>query len=144
VIADPRQPGAVAKAGWTRWLRALFVVPVLVVGLSASSHLEIRCALSGLLMPACCLEAEPTLAQRPQHASIGERDCCDRTVVATDKLPATGPESTLEQTPLPIGRLAPSLVVEAIPAFAARKGRTSLGPARSAPPSYLLTHAFLI
>ena len=120
------------------------MVPVLVFVLSASSHLEIRCALTGLVMPACCPEAAPTLAQRPQHASIGERDCCDRTIVATDKLPATGPASALEKAPLPLGRLVPSLVAEAIPAFVAPKGRTSLGPARSSPPPYLLTHAFLI
>lgn len=120
------------------------MVPVLAFGLSASSHLEVRCALTGLLMPACCPEAEPTLAQRPPYASISERDCCERTVVATDKLPATGPESAVEHAPLPLGRLAPSVVVEAIPAFVARKGRTSFGPARSSPPPYLLTHAFLI
>lgn len=132
------------RARWTRWLRALFVVPVLVFVLSASSHLEIRCALTGLVMPACCPEAAPTLAQRPQQASIGERDCCDRTIVATDKLPATGPASALEKAPLPLGRLVPSLLAEAIPAFVAPKGRTSRGPARSSPPPYLLTHAFLI
>ena len=97
LIADPPQPGPVAKARWTRWLRALFVVPVLVFVLSASSHLEIRCALTGLVMPACCPEAAPTLTQRPQQASIGERDCCDRTVVATDKLPAIGRASALRE-----------------------------------------------
>ena len=144
MIADPAHPGSVAKARWTRWLRALFVVPVLVFVLSASSHLEIRCALTGLVMPACCPDAAPTLAQRSQHASIGERDCCDRTVVATDKLPATGPTSALAKAPLPLGRLVPSLVVAANPAFAAREGRPDVGPARSSPPPYLLTHAFLI
>ncbi len=133
-----------ATARSTRWLRALFVVPVLVFVLSASSHFEIRCALTGLMMPACCPEAAPTLAGRPQHASIDERDCCDRTVVATDKLPATGPESALDKAPLPTGRLVPSLIVEAIPAFAARTDRPGRGPARSSPPPYLLTHALLI
>jgi hypothetical protein len=144
VITDPPQPDSMARVRWTRWLRALFVVPVLVFVLSASSHLEIRCALTGLVIPACCPEGAPTLAQRPQHASIGERDCCDRTVVATDKLPATGPASALEKAPLPLGRIVPSLVGEANPAFAAREGRPDVGPARSSPPPYLLTHAFLI
>ena len=132
------------KARWTRWLRALFVVPVLAFALSASTHLEVRCALTGLLMPDCCPEAEPQLVQPAPHASMSERDCCDRMVVATDRLPAAGPEPGLQKAPPLLGRLLPSALLEAAPAFEARAAGTSFGPARSSPPPYLLTHAFLI
>jgi hypothetical protein len=132
------------KARWKRWARALLVVPLLAFALSASSRLEIRCALTGLLMPDCCPEAAPVPpAPAPQHASISERDCCERTVIATDKLPATGPEAALELAPLAVGRVAPLPADGVFPALK-RAARASLGRARSSPPPFLLTHAFLI
>jgi hypothetical protein len=120
------------------------VVPVLLFGLSASSRLEVRCALTGLVMPDCCPEAEPALARPEQHASISERDCCNRTVVATDKLPVASPEPGLKRAPPVISRLVPSVLAEAVPAFDVRTAGTNPGPARSSPPPYVRSHAFLI
>ena len=122
-------------------MRALFVAPVLVFALSASSHLEIRCALTGLLMPDCCPESEQPLVQ--PHTSIGERDCCERTLVATAKIPAAGPESGLKTAPVVVGRLLASLFGDAVCSREPRDVRTCIGSSRASPP-YLLTHALLI
>jgi hypothetical protein len=125
----------------TRWLRALLIVPVMAFGLAAASRLEVRCALTGLVVRACCLEVEPTLTQAPRQASIGERDCCDRTLVATDKTPAADPESALAMAPIPVARLTQTFAVEFLSALRVPPGPR---PAWSTPPPYVLTHAFLI
>jgi hypothetical protein len=136
------------KPRWKHWARALLVVPLLLFALTASSRLEVRCALTGLLVPDCCLGTGPAPAPPQQQASIGGRDCCERTLVANDKLLAAGPEASLDEAPLPVGRVVPE---PAAGVFASlqRSGnplwRACLGPARaSAPAPFLLTHAFLI
>ncbi|HVV51798.1 MAG TPA: hypothetical protein VHO06_19175 [Polyangia bacterium] len=143
-IADPDQPDLVRKRRWRGWLRALFVAPVLAFALSASSHLEVRCALTGILVPDCCPGAEQPLAQLQQHASISERDCCERAVVATTKLPAASPETGLKGPSLAVGRLPPALLEEAAPSLGARDVRIDSGSFASFSPPYLFTHALLI
>jgi hypothetical protein len=125
-------------------LRALLVAPVLVFAFAASSHLEIRCALTGLVMPDCCPGAEPAFAPAPKHASMSERDCCQRTVVAAAKLPLASSEPGFQGAPLAVGRPLPLLLEQAVPSLEARHIRTDSGSLASSPPAFLLTHAFLI
>jgi len=132
------------KARCKRWARALLVLPVLVFALSASSRLEVRCALTGLVVPECCPETGAAApAPAPQQATISERDCCERTVLATDKLPVAGSEVALDEAPPAIGRVVPWPVSGAF-AASQRTSRAWLGPARASAPPFLLTHAFLI
>jgi hypothetical protein len=134
----------VSKARWRRWAQPLLIAPLLFFALSASSHLEIRCALTGVVVPACCPEgADPAPAEIPQHPSISERDCCDRSLVTADKLPAGAPERGLERAPVAVGSLARLTVERRIPSSGALNART-VGQWASAPPPFLLTHAFLI
>ncbi|HXT97676.1 MAG TPA: hypothetical protein VN853_15350 [Polyangia bacterium] len=135
-----------SNARWTRWLRAVFVAPMLVFALSTSSHFALRCALTGLLMPDCCPEADATTSQPAPQASIGEPGCCERTVVATSKLPATGPATRCPAPIFAVARLDAASAGDIGAAFEARDARTkpTRGPARSFPPRYLLACSFLI
>jgi len=120
------------------------VAPVLVFALSASSHLEIRCALTGLLTPNCCPEADQPLVHPQRYASISERNCCERTIVATAKLPVASSKVVPQKVPPAMARLSPPLRGEAALSYGAQDLPGNSPWFAAAAPPYLLTHAFLI
>jgi hypothetical protein len=143
--ANPLHPGAVVVARRTRWLRALLVAPVLVFALGASSHLAIRCTITGVLMPeSCCPDvSDPTPAP---HASVDDAGCCERVTVATARIPAAGPQ------PLRVGPAQPSIsyatplaaLVADRPPPPLHADRRAARPPGSSAPLYVVTHAFLL
>jgi hypothetical protein len=130
----------------TRWLRALLVAPVLLFALGASSHLAMRCTMTGLLMPESCGPEVSDLtppAPAPQP-SVEEAGCCEQVTVATARIPASGSEP-LRARP---AQSAISQVIVALladrPAPAPHVDRRAARPPGSSPPLYVVTHAFLI
>jgi hypothetical protein len=132
----------------TRWLRALLVAPVLVFALGASSHLAIRCTLTGLLMPESCCPEVSDLAPpaAPTQPSVDDAGCCERVTVATARIAATGLDSLRARPIQPsISCATPlALLVAARPAPPPHADRLAARPSGSAPPLYVVTHAFLI
>ena len=130
----------------TRWLRALLVAPVLVFALGASSHLALRCTMTGLLMPESCSPETADLVPlaAPVQASVGAPGCCERVTVATARIPAGGSQS-LQLDHLPLSQATPLalLLADRPPAPARADRRTARAPG-SSPPLYVVTHAFLI
>jgi hypothetical protein len=130
----------------TRWLRALLVAPVLVFTLGASSHLAVRCTLTGLLMPeSCCPDvADPAPAPVPQ-TSVDDPGCCERVTVATARIPAAGSQSLRARSVQPlICQAAPLAWAAARPSTPPHAERRAARPPGSSPPLYLVTHSFLI
>jgi hypothetical protein len=130
-----------------RWLRALLVAPVLVFALGASSHLAIRCTITGLLTPeSCCPEIADPPPAPAQDPSVGDPGCCERVTVATDRIPAAGPKSlSAWHTQPPIFRATTlATLVAAGPSTPPHAERRAARPPGSSPPLYLVTHSFLI
>jgi hypothetical protein len=131
----------------TRWLRALLVAPVLVFALGASSHLAVRCTMTGLLMPeSCAPEVSNPAPAAPAHPSVEEAGCCEQVTVATARIPAAGSES-LRAYPVssPISQTTfRALLVADRPATRSTVDRRAARPPGSSPPLYVATHAFLI
>jgi hypothetical protein len=130
-----------------RWLRALLVAPVLVFALGASSHLAVRCTMTGLLMPESCRPEVSDLGPTaPAHSSVEEAGCCEQMTVATARIPAAGSESLLAHPDAsPISQTTPVALLVADPPMPppAAAGRAAWRPG-SSPPLYVATHAFLI
>jgi hypothetical protein len=138
----------VTVAPGTRWLRALLVAPVLVFALGASSHLAVRCTITGVVLPeSCCPEvadlAPPSL---PAQASVGDPGCCEWVTVATVRIPAAGAESLCARpAQAPVAQATPLAVLVADrPAPSPHADRLAVRPPGSSPPLYVATHAFLI
>jgi hypothetical protein len=130
----------------TRWLRALLVAPVLVFALGASSHLAVRCTITGLLTPeSCCPEVgDPTLAPAPQ-SSVDDPGCCERVTVATARIPAAGQSLRAWPTQPPISQGTPlAALVAARPPTPPHAERRAARPPGSRAPLYVVTHSFLI
>jgi hypothetical protein len=128
----------------TRWLRAVLIAPVLVFALGASSHLAVRCTMSGLLMSESCGPQIGDLtppAPAPQP-SVGEAGCCERVTVATARIPAAGSESLHAPAQFPLSQATPValLVARRPPPSADRRAARPPGW----PPLYVVTQAFLI
>lgn len=130
----------------TRWLRALLVAPVLVFALGASSHLAVRCTITGALMPeSCCPEArDPTPPPAPQ-SSVDDAGCCERVTVATARIPAAGAQSSEARLAQPTIACAKPVALRAAdrPPPLLAHGR-AVRPPGSSRPLYVVTHAFLI
>ena len=131
----------------TRWLRALLVAPVLAFALGASSHLAIRCTITGLLMPeSCCPDvSDLTPAPAPQP-SVDDAGCCERVTVATARIPATGSDS-LHARPVQLSALQATPLAVLIadrPPLRPHADRRASRPPGSAPPLYVVKRAFLI
>ena len=130
----------------TRWLRAALIAPLLAFALSASSHLAVRCTVSGVLMPeSCCPDAtSPAVPGTPgAGATLRDADCCQRVTVATAKAPAAGVgPARLWVASLPIASVTAVARRPAAdrPAAAVRAVRAP----GEAPPLYVATHSFLI
>ena len=133
-----------AIARGTRWLRAALVAPLLAFALTASSHLAIRCTLTGVLMAeSCCPQATgPAIPAAPdREATLRDTTCCERVTVATAKAPATGVEpARLRPMSAPIAFVIATRVDATRPAPSVRGAR----PPGDAPPLYVVTHSFLI
>jgi hypothetical protein len=131
----------------TRWLRALLVAPVLVFALGASSHLAVRCTMTGLLMPESCRpEITDQAPTAPAQSSLEEAGCCEQVTVATARIPATGSESLhAPPAPSPISQTTTmALLATDRPMPAPAAARRATWPPASSPPLYVATHAFLI
>jgi hypothetical protein len=135
----------------TRWLRAALVAPVLVFALGASSHLAVRCTLTGILMPeSCCPDAADVADLAPPapapQPSVGDPGCCEQVTIATARIPAAGVESRgarPAQTPISVAAPLASIVVDrtATPPGVVRRAAR---PPGASLPLYVVTHAFLI
>jgi hypothetical protein len=135
-------------AGRIRWLRALLVAPVLVFALGASSHLAIRCTLTGVLMPeSCCPDvADAALPAPIPGPSVSGPGCCERVTVATARIPAAGSQSIgPRMAQLPISHAIP-LAANVVDRASTRSQsyRLATWTPGSSPPLYVVTHSFLI
>jgi hypothetical protein len=131
----------------TRWLRALLVAPVLMFALGASSHLAVRCTMTGLVMPESCRPEiiDPSPAA-PGQPSLEEAGCCEQVTIATARIPAAGSESLRARpAPAPISLARPlALLVADRPASVPTADRRAARPPGWSSPLYVVTHAFLI
>jgi hypothetical protein len=132
----------------TRWLRAVLVAPVLVFALGASSHLAVRCTMTGLLMPESCRPEVSDLtppAPAPQP-SVEDAGCCEQVTVATARIPAAGSQSLRgHPSQSSISQATPvALLVLRPPVSPPGADRPEARPPGSSPPLYVVTHAFLI
>lgn len=138
----------VVVARRTRWLRAVLVAPVLVFALGASSHLAVRCTITGVLMPESCCpdlsDAAPP-ASVPQ-ASVSDPGCCERVTVVMTRIPAGGSQSFGPRTAQPPSSHAIPLAANVVDRTSARSQsyRLEARPPGSSPPLYVFTHSFLI
>jgi hypothetical protein len=67
-----------------RWVGIALLAPMLVLAVSASSFIGIRCRMSGMVsLAACCPEVVPGPAS--SQSSIDEPGCCERVVVQAIK-----------------------------------------------------------
>ncbi|HEY4187548.1 MAG TPA: hypothetical protein VGP07_20895 [Polyangia bacterium] len=132
-----------------RWLSTVLMVPVLAFVVAASSHLALRCSLTGTLMVEPCCPDGAEGEQPPAHDSIAARSCCERLVVSAGKLPATfsAGEEPLARAglfvvawawPAPSRPLAPT-----VRPSCEQVSRSGWPPSISAP-SFLLKRSFLI
>jgi len=68
-----------------QWVGIALLAPMLVLAVSASTFLGMRCRMSGLVTTdACGPEASPA-PQPPAQSSVGEPGCCERVVIDTAK-----------------------------------------------------------
>jgi hypothetical protein len=67
-----------------RWIGLALLAPVLVLAVSTSSFIGMRCRMSGMVsLATCCPDADPGPVQR--QSSIGEPGCCERVIVESIK-----------------------------------------------------------
>jgi hypothetical protein len=67
------------------WIGIALLAPMLVLAVSPSSFMGVRCRMSGMVsLATCCPDGEPG-QQAPAEGSVGEPGCCERVVVETVK-----------------------------------------------------------
>jgi len=68
-----------------QWIGIALLAPMLVLAVSASSFLGVRCRMSGMVsLDTCCPEGDPG-RHAPLQSSVDEPGCCERVVVETAK-----------------------------------------------------------
>jgi hypothetical protein len=124
-----------------RWrsIAAVLLAPVLVLAVTASSFLGLRCRMTGMVsLDACCSAPDPR--PLPEQSSVGEAGCCESVVVANAKPLAARP------TPADVA-LVPVAVawISAIAAPVASRPDLVSAPLRvPKPPLRLLKQSLLI
>ncbi|MFL5303571.1 MAG: hypothetical protein ACJ8F1_00085 [Polyangia bacterium] len=128
-----------------RWLCAVVLAPLVALAVSASSFSALRCTMSGLLVPETCCPAVADGADLPRQPALQQPGCCERIVVANDKVPAVSgdPLDELPAGPVAVVTARAPAPLMAVAAERTRRDSVLRPPGRSAP-AFLLTHAFLI
>ena len=68
----------------SRWVGIALIAPMLVLAVSASNFVGIRCRMSGMVsLDTCCPVAAPS--SDPPQSSMDEPGCCERVVVESAK-----------------------------------------------------------
>jgi len=69
---------------WRHWIGLALLAPMLVLAVSASTFVGIRCRMSGMVsLDTCCPTAAPSSV--PPQKSIDEAGCCERVIVEAAK-----------------------------------------------------------
>jgi hypothetical protein len=80
------------------WIGLALLAPMLVLAVSTSSFIGMRCRMSGMVsLATCCPDADP--GPVPPQSSIGEPGCCERVIVESIKpiaSPASGGDGTFQ------------------------------------------------
>ena len=92
-----------------QWIGIALLAPMLVLAVSASTFLGMRCRISGLVTTDACGPEGAPAPQAPVQASVGEPGCCERVVVETVKPlgdSAPGVDNVLRASTIAVGGVA--------------------------------------
>jgi hypothetical protein len=131
-----------------RWLHrsiaAALLAPLVVLAVTASSFVGLRCRMTGMVsVDTCC--PEPDRGETPAQSSIGEPGCCERVVLANAKPTAAPAAPSTDGLLSQVYRLAllPVVAVLAPPVGAVPKVDLE-PPLIPKPPLRLLKRSLLI
>jgi hypothetical protein len=68
-----------------QWIGIALLAPMLVLAVSASTFVGMRCRMSGLVTTDACGPEGAPAPRTPVQTSVGEPGCCERVVVETAK-----------------------------------------------------------
>jgi hypothetical protein len=68
-----------------QWIGLALLAPMLVLAVSASSFVGMRCRMSGLVTTDACGPEGVPVPPGPAQSSVGEPGCCERVVVESIK-----------------------------------------------------------
>jgi hypothetical protein len=132
-----------------RWIGAALLAPLLALAVLATSHVALRCSLTGVIMSAssCPLGADEESGKQPVgQASIAAPGCCERVIVTIGKVPATA-SGRAPECPIPSATSAVAPFPSVVDVFAQQwHGRVlrAAQPLGIDAPPFLLKHSFLI
>jgi hypothetical protein len=127
-----------------RWIGIALLAPMLVLAVSASSFLGMRCRMSGLVTADACGPEGAPASQGPAQTSLGEPGCCERVVVETVKpIGGAAPEvDAALHAPVAFSGSAPR--VDAAPSSRVERVAAEGGPPRRSRPSLCLLNRSLL
>jgi len=147
--AGAPHPGHMASLRRARWIGAALLAPLLALAVLATSHVALRCSLTGAIMSesSCPLGADEESEKQPVgHASIAAPSCCERVILTIGKVPATA-SGRAPECPIPSATFAVAPFPSVVDLFAHRPhGRVlrAVQPLGIDAPPFLLKHSFLI